>query len=215
MESGDTNRPRPLQDAHADTDWDLIRRVGGGDRRAFEMLYTRYYRYLFRFVYRITRRRDLVEEIINDVMFVVWQKAGTVEARSAASTWILGIAYHKSLKALHDSHSMASDVPWDESEHGLPEDDAATMSQVDVENVAGVALDALSPDQRAVMELAYYQEMHYGEIAEALGCPENTVKTRMFHARKKLRSLLPALLGGAAPSQGRSTCHETFPLITP
>jgi RNA polymerase sigma-70 factor (ECF subfamily) len=84
----------------------------------------------------------------------------------------------------------------DESEHGLPEDAETMMSQVDVENLAGVALGALSPDQRAVMELAYYQGMHYGEIAELLGCPENTVKTRMFHARKKLRSLLPALLGG-------------------
>jgi RNA polymerase sigma factor (sigma-70 family) len=167
------------------------------------MLYARYYRYLFRFVYRITRRLDLIEEIINDAMFVVWQKAGTVEARSTASTWILGIAYHKSLKALHDSHGTSNDVPLDESEHGLPGDDGTMMHQLDVENLAEVALGALSPDQRAVMELAYYQEMHYGEIAEVLGCPENTVKTRMFHARKKLRSLLPALLGGtcAKPRQ--------------
>jgi RNA polymerase sigma-70 factor (ECF subfamily) len=68
------------------------------------------------------------------------------------------------------------------------------MTQLEVENLAAVAFGALPPDQRAVMELTYYQGMHYSEIAEVMGCPENTVKTRMFHARKKLRTLLPALL---------------------
>ncbi len=185
---------RSLPEADDDSDWELIRRVGGGDHMAFERLYKHYYRYLFRFVYRVTHRLDLVEEIINEVMFVVWQKAGTVEVRSRASTWIMGIAYKKSLKSLHGYYATASEVSFDEIEHGLPSDDDTLMAQVEVENLAVVAFAALPPDQRAVMELTYYQGMHYNEIAEVMGCPENTVKTRMFHARKKLRTLLPALL---------------------
>ena len=196
---GDVPHSRLLPEAD-DADWELIRRVGEGDRRAFERLYKHYYRYLFRFVYRVTHRLDLVEEIINEVMFVVWQKAGTVEVKSRASTWIIGIAYKKSLKSLHHYYATASDVSFDEIEHGLPDDDTL-MTQLEVENLAMVAFSALPPDQRAVMELTYYQEMHYSEIAEVMKCPENTVKTRMFHARKKLKTLLPALLKKACPKQ--------------
>ena len=165
------------------------------------MLYQRYYHHLFRFIYRITRRLDLVEEIINDVMLVVWQKAGMVETKSRASTWILGIAYKKSLKSLAYLKRASGDVSLDEIRHALREHDETMIRQLEVENLAVIALSALAPEQRAIMELAYYQEMHYSEIAAVIGCPENTVKTRMFHARKRLRLLRPALLEGPAKPQ--------------
>lgn len=199
----DTQGPGPLHESNDDTDWDLIRRVGGGDQGAFEMLYKRYYPYLFRFIYRITHRLLLVEDIINEVMFVVWQKARTVEAKSRASTWIVGIAYKKALKSLYGSRDASGDVSLHELEQALPDDGKTMTEQLELENLAVTALSALTPDQRAVMELAYYQGMHYGEIAAVIGCPENTVKTRMFHARKRLRALLPALLDGPSkPRQG-------------
>jgi RNA polymerase sigma-70 factor (ECF subfamily) len=198
---GDIHRPRPLHEANEDTDWDLIRRVGEGDCIAFETLYKRYYQYLFRFVYRVTHQLGLVEEIINDAMFAVWQKAGTVEARSRASTWIMGIAYKKSLKSLYHARDISDDVSLDEIEHGMLSEDNAMIEQLEVENLAVVAFGALSPEQRAAMELAYHQGMHYSEIAKVMGCPENTVKTRMFHARNKLRSLLPGLFGDICSRQ--------------
>lgn len=190
---GDAPPLRSPPDADG-ADWDQIRRIGQGDRMAFERLYKDYYGYLFRFIYRVTRRVDLVEEIINEVMFVVWRKAATAEVKSRAATWIMGIAYNKSLKSLHGYYATASEVSFDEIEHDLPDEESAPINRLEVENLAAVAFEALPPDQRAVMELAYYQGMHYSEIAEVMGCPENTVKTRMFHARKKLRALLPALL---------------------
>ncbi|BBL76153.1 hypothetical protein MishRS11D_32510 [Methylomagnum ishizawai] len=61
------------------------------------------------------------------------------------------------------------------------------------------ALGSLPPDQRAVIELTFYEGLHYKDIAVILGCPENTVKTRMFHARKKLQSFAGALSGGFQP----------------
>jgi RNA polymerase sigma-70 factor, ECF subfamily len=197
----DTPGPRPVREGNDDTEWALIRRVGAGDRRAFETLYQQYYHQLFRFIYRITRRLDPVEEIINDVMFVVWQKAGIVETKSRASTWILGIAYKKSLKSLTFLKRVSSDVSLNEMGQALREHDESMIRQLEMENLAVTALGALAPEQRAIMELAYYQEMHYSEIAAVIGCPENTVKTRMFHARKRLRSLMPVLLEGPAKPQ--------------
>lgn len=90
-----------------DDDWNLIRRVGLGDQPALEQLYKQYYGGLYRFILQITRRVDYVEEVINDVMFVVWEKAPDVVPLSKASTWILGIAHNKALQALRRNRSTA------------------------------------------------------------------------------------------------------------
>ena len=78
----------------------LIRQVAGGDMTAFETLFRRYYPRLRRFLERMTRRPHLVDEILNDTMLVVWRKAHTFNLRSKLSTWIIGIALRRSLKAL-------------------------------------------------------------------------------------------------------------------
>lgn len=138
---GNEPHSRPLPEANDEADWELIRRIGGGDRMAFERLYKHYYRYLFRFVYRVTHRLDLVEEIINEVMFVVWQKARTVEVRARASTWIMGIAYKKALKALQGYYAAANEVSFDEVEHGLSEEAEAMdhSSMIDLTPQASLA----------------------------------------------------------------------------
>jgi RNA polymerase sigma factor (sigma-70 family) len=196
---GDMPSPQPLLGTHDDSDWDLIRRTGDGDHKAFERLYKRYYYYLFRFIYRTTRQLGLVEDIINEVMFAVWQKAGTLDPKSHASTWILSVAYKKSLKSLYSSQIRSNDVPFEEIAKSLPSDAGAMMKQLELEDLLWVALGLLSPEQRAVIELVYYHGMCYSDIAEVMRCPENTVKTRMFHARKKLRSLRPSLMGETDP----------------
>jgi RNA polymerase sigma factor (sigma-70 family) len=197
---GDTDSPPPRLGTHEDSDWALIRRIGDGDLKAFERLYKRYYHYLFQFVYRITHRLELVEDIVNDVMFVIWQKAGSLDPKSRASTWILNVAYRKSLKSLYSSQRTSNDVPLEEIEHNLSGDETM-IKQLELEDVLSVALGSLPPEQRSIMELVYFHEMHYNDIAEVIGCHENTVKTRMFHARKKLRPLLPSLMG-------RTDCNQ-------
>ena len=84
------------------SDNDLIMRICESDTVAFEMLYKRYYPRIFRFVFRVIRHLDPIEEIINDVMYVVWQKAATFRPETKASTWIFGIAYNKSLKSMSE-----------------------------------------------------------------------------------------------------------------
>ncbi len=172
----------------------LLRRVAAKDRKAFEALYHLYYRRLFGYLLKLTRRAELVEEVLNDVMLAIWKGAASFDGRSRPSTWIFGIAYHKALKALArrpmaevDGDAESSPEPVDRDE---PESLAARR---ELAGVLGRALGSLSPEQRAVVELTYYYGLAYPEIAEIVGCPVNTVKTRMFHARRRLKELLPGM----------------------
>jgi len=184
-----------LQDDEA-ADWALIRRIGDGDEAALERLYKRYYAILYRFVLRVTRRPECCEEVVNDVMYIVWQKAAATTPLSRASTWILGIAHKRALKAIerHGRDSFA--VNDSEALDSIATDDMTEV--VSTTSLAEKAFALLTPEQRAVMELVYYHGLPYQDIAVALECPENTVKTRMFHARKRLRVFWPELTGQAA-----------------
>ena len=175
-----------------DQDWLLLERIGRGDEPAFEQFYKRYRRYLERFIYQITRRVEMVDDVISEVMFAVWQQAGRTERRALASTWLLSIANFKSLHALRKAGlSRAGDTS---PEQG---DDSHAVRVVEQDNLLQVALRSLSPQQRTVLELVYFHGLHYEDIARVVGCPENTVKTRIFHARKRLRALWPQLTGEA------------------
>jgi RNA polymerase sigma-70 factor (ECF subfamily) len=172
----------------------LIERIVQRDRLALQKLYAAYYYALLRFMQRITGSLELAQEGVNDVMLTVWRNATSFGRRSSVSTWIMGIAYHKALKAL------ASRRRWS-SRFGFCIDDFEDRSEVAVEpgehrdlrDWLDKALDGLPPAQRTVVELTYFNGYSYEEIAAIAGCCVNTVKTRMFHARAKLRKALPAL----------------------
>ena len=167
----------------------LVGRVADGDAGAFESLYRAFYPRLRRFIERLTRRPQLVDEIVNDTMLVVWRKAGTYDLSSTVSTWIFAIAFRKSLKALK---GLDEPVESDADAHANPDGRGpySMLLRREVQATVGEALDVLSAEQRAVVELTYYQGCGYREIAEIMNCPVDTVKTRMFHARRKLKAAL-------------------------
>ncbi|GJI94081.1 RNA polymerase sigma factor [Duganella caerulea] len=167
----------------------LVARIAAGDKLAFEALYRIYFPRLSRFIGRMARNAALIEEVVNDTMLVVWQKAASFDGTCKVSTWVFAIAYRKTLKGL-----KASDEPM-ESDASLYEDDSGnqpeqTMKRQQLQQTVAEALDQLPAAQRAVMVLTYYHDMAYSEIAEVVECPLNTVKTRMFHARHRLKDLL-------------------------
>jgi len=181
-------------------DRELIRRVADKDRRAFETLYQRYGPRLQRYLSRLIQRPDVAEEALDDVMLVVWQNAARFNDRSRVSTWILGIAHHKALKARARLAGRLSETPVSDQQvaDGEGPEDATMRGELD--RLLAKGLEALSPEQRVVVELTFYQERSYHEIAEITRCPVNTVKTRMFHARKRLAPLLTALGIGRRPA---------------
>lgn len=173
----------------------LLDRVRRGDRDAFHALYVKYYHAVLRFIYRITGQLESAQEGVNDVMLVVWHNAGAFAGKSKVSTWILGIAYRKALKLRHGS------LRWTDRFKAVILDDYDELSASDGEHTAGTDLEdllehamrSLPVKQRTVVELTYFYGYSYDEIAAIVECPVNTVKTRMFHARARLKSLLPSL----------------------
>jgi RNA polymerase sigma-70 factor (ECF subfamily) len=171
---------------------DLIHRVAARDGSAFETLYRGYHPRLKRFIERVTRRPQLVDEIVNDTMLVVWRRASSYNLRSALSTWIFGIAFRCALKAL-----KRFDAPVDFDPDKCPEPSTAgpegMLQQQETRICIERALDTLSSEHRAVLELCYFEGHSCTEIAGIMHCPVNTVKTRMYYARRQLRILMSAI----------------------
>ncbi len=177
--------------ASEDADQGLIARIAEGDKRAFEQLFTAYGERVFRYAYRLISDQTKAEEVTNDVMLEVWKTAAKFERRSKVSTWILGITRHLALNAVRRKQLDTVDVD-DAPEIAAPEDNTSARDhdhQV-LQKTLREALSKLSPEHRDVVELTFFHGCSYAEIAEIVQCPENTVKTRMFHARKQLQGLL-------------------------
>lgn len=180
----------------------LLGRVAEGDREAFAALYRRYHRPLFGYLLRVTGRLELTEELVDDVLLVVWRKAATFEGRSRVSSWVFGIAYRKALKRLERRDRRPEDTPLADAPPAV-ERHTPEQSWDRRERAAAVAeaLSTLPSEQRSVVVLTYYHGLSYPEIAEVLDCPVGTVKSRMFHARRKLAARLPELGFGAAATE--------------
>jgi RNA polymerase sigma-70 factor (ECF subfamily) len=173
---------------------ELLDSVRVGRRAAFDALYRLYHPRLLRFLVHMMRQPNAIDEVLNDTMMVVWQRADSFDGRSKLSTWIFGIAYRKALKAL-----SRQDLPVDSDEVDEPIDPGLGPEQhLNLEQLRGrlrAALAELSLEHRVVIELCYFHGMALTEIAEIVGCPPETVKTRMFYARRRLRLLLDDLAG--------------------
>lgn len=161
--------------------------IAEGDRQALSLLYRRYHTRLCRFLGRVARREDLIEEVVNDCFMVVWQKAGEFRGEAQASTWIMGIAYRLLLKALRDRGDQSAGEATAEAAWSEPFEHHETRDWL------GKGLAKLSREHQLTLELAYGLGHSLEEIAAIMSCPETTVKARMFHARMKLRNLLPEL----------------------
>lgn len=184
-------------DIFIDRDAELIGLVAGGDRHAFEVLYRAYFPRLTRFLNRMTRSVQLIEEIVNDVMLVVWQKAGSFDGSCKVSTWVFAIAYRKACKMLSKLDDPLDHAP-DALESGPACQPERQLEQLRLEHALGDALDTLPLAQRAAFQLTFYHDMSCAEIADIMDCPVNTVKTRLFHARRRLALLFEGQLEGRA-----------------
>jgi len=180
-----TEAARPL----ASDERELLARVAAGDLQAFERLYRLYQPRLSRFLTTLLRRPQLIEEVLDDTMMVVWQTADRFRGSSKLSTWIFAIAYRKAHKARLRWPDPVEDPEQDGriSEDPAPDDE---LHHQKLHDSLMRAMDQLSADHRAVVDLTYFHGLGYREIAEIVDCPVDTVKTRMFHARRRLKQAI-------------------------
>lgn len=166
----------------------LVDRISRGDRDAFRELYLQYHRRLARFLMRVTPRYEDAEEIINDTLWIVWQRAAEFRGASQVSTWIMGIAYRRGLNMIRRA-AVHERVMALEASDGEPAE-ADLGGALENRQMLDFALAQLPIEQRMVLEFTYYLDHSCEEVAEIMDCPVNTVKTRMFNARRKLRAIL-------------------------
>jgi RNA polymerase sigma-70 factor (ECF subfamily) len=181
--------------AGEDADLHALTHIALGNRAAFDDMYRRYYPRLMDFLGRVVSQRELAEEVVNDTMYTVWTAGSTFAGRSKVSTWIFGIAYKKALKRLSRDRRQTTESMGENDDFAADTDPAEETGVAQLKSALERALTRLSPAHRSVVELSYLLDYSYEEIAHIVGCPVNTVKTRMFHARAHLRRLLGALVG--------------------
>lgn len=196
----------------------LLQQIATKDSKAFEEFYYLYAEGFGRFLMKMLKQKDWVDEAVNDVMLTVWQQAERYEPeRGRLSTWLFGIAHNKGLKILERNGRYREESLDDFAlETNTAEDDSETFDTTistayETERVVmgwqlgdamAWAFTKLSADHLAVVELCFSEGYSYQEIADIVGCPINTVKTRLFHARKHLAELL-ARKGFALPEQDK------------
>jgi RNA polymerase sigma-70 factor (ECF subfamily) len=170
----------------------LVCAIAGGDRHAMQVLYARHNVRVYRFVLRLIKDKSLAEDLVSEVFIEIWRRAGSFKRKSQVCTWMLAIARYKALSALR----VRSDEQLDEDAAATiadPADDAeTTINKRDRSATIRKCLAQLPALHREVLDLVYYHEKSVQEVAEIVGVPVSTVKTRMFYARKRMENLLAA-----------------------
>ena len=174
------------------TDRQLLVRVTGQDQTALRALYARYQTRVFRFLVRLVRQDAIAEELTNEVFLEVWRHAASFEGKASVSTWLLSIAHHRAVSALRRRREESWDEETAAGIRDTDDDPEVVAQKADKGALLRRAMEQLSPEHREIIDLVYYHEMSICEVSEVLGIPENTVKTRMFYARKRLSETLMA-----------------------
>jgi len=174
------------------TDEALLAAVATGDEGAMRTLYNRHHVRVFRFVTRLVGDATAAEDIVSEAFIDVWRQADRFEGRSAVSTWIMSIARYKALSMRRRRQDAELDEKVAESVADENHDPEEAMLEMDRSAQLRDCLKQLSPEHREIVDLVYYHDKTIEEVAEITGAPKNTVKTRMFYARKRLAQLLAA-----------------------
>ena len=171
----------------------LIQRIAEGDEQAVDELYREQHGRIYAFALQRLNDPADAADVLNDVMLEIWRSASRFEGRSKPLTWILGIAHHRTTDKLRKRYRHSHD----EFDPQTPDPDTTTaldaISGVEDAEQLRHCMDELSDAHRMVVHLAFFEDLPYHEIAEIAECPEGTVKTRMFHAKKLLKDCLAGL----------------------
>jgi RNA polymerase sigma-70 factor (ECF subfamily) len=181
---------RPRGSVQETSDETLVLSIATGDKQALQVLFGRHNVRVYRFVLRFLNDEAAAEDLVSEVFFDVWRQASRFEARSQVSTWLLAIARNKALSALRRRSTEELDDEVAEFIEDPADNPEVAVQKKQRSSILAECLTQLSAAHREIIDLVYYHEKSIDEVAEIIGVPQNTVKTRMFYARKRIAELM-------------------------
>ena len=187
---------------------ELLGKIARQDQAAFQELYKAFSRKVFAYLLNQLKDHVRAEEVLVDTMYEVWRNPTRFRGDSQFSTWLIGIARNKALMVFRsrrpdEQHDDLDDIA--ETEAADTPDGFAELAAKQRSAGVQVCMGKLSEEHRECMHLVFFEGLSLAEVAAVQGCPENTVKTRLFHARQKIKNCLQSLLrreGGAPDARG-------------
>jgi RNA polymerase sigma-70 factor (ECF subfamily) len=170
----------------------LVEAIADGDRQALQTLYRRHHVKVYRFAMRFMRDEAAAEDLVSEVFIDVWRQADRFERRCQVSTWLLAITRNKALSTLRRRSHEQLDHEIAEFIEDPTDSPEITMQKQERSAVLRSCLQELSPAHREIVDLVYYHERSIEEVSDIIGVPANTVKTRMFYARKRIGEMMAA-----------------------
>jgi len=171
---------------------EILRQVAKRDKAAFTELFQSLHRRVYFYALNMVREEYLAEEVTAETFAEVWRCAASFKGDSKPSTWILGIARNIALKQVRASRRHQDDDL--ESHFELSDEQGSGfVSRLEDANLVKRAMERLSWKHREIIELVFYEELSYEEIGKILNIPVNTVKTRVFYAKKALKAALASM----------------------
>lgn len=168
----------------------LVKKIAEGDRQAFHTVYEQTYGKVARYVRGLVGNEMTAEDVVIQTYTVAWQKASAFKGTSRLTTWLIGIARNIAFKEFRKNKPH---VPFDEAYTAVDDSSYREPERQDRKEKMKQVLQTLPPKQREVLELVFYQDLTYPEVSEIVGIPVNTVKTRVFHAKKAMKEKLRKL----------------------
>lgn len=174
----------------------LLARIADGEERAMKQFYDANADLIYRYIVARSGDTVLAADILNEVMLQVWRHPQGFEGRSKLSTWLIGIGRHKLLDHYRRQSRHQARHEAEALDEQLEDDSPDACCAVASEQLAGFIRDCverLAAAHREVVHLAFFEEMAYPEIASVIGCPVGTIKSRIHHAKEKLRQCVQHL----------------------
>lgn len=194
----------------SESDEDLARRCQAGNDDAFEILVHRYQKSVFRLIYHIVGKDTDVEDIAQEVFLRAYEGMSKFRFDASFETWLTSITVNYCLKFLRQRKAKPLFERFRSFLHSREASQQASIEKKEQQVAVKQALDKLSPKHRAVVVLLYFEGHTCEEIAEIVDCSAGTVKSRLYHARKKLKKLLaPYFYEGelSLPIEGGKDCE--------
>jgi RNA polymerase sigma-70 factor (ECF subfamily) len=166
----------------------LLQNIARGDRKAFAELYEATHHRISVYLYRLVRDQDLIEDILVETYTEVWKNSATFKGRSQVVTWIIGIARNIAFKEIR-KRNWHEDI----AQHGEIEAKGIDIDSMERRELMQQAMDTLSIKHREILDLVFFQDLSYREVGTLIAIPENTVKTRVYHAKAALKKALAAM----------------------